>query len=70
VPTASAAGRAAFPSLDPDDTARWGGRIDYVLPGSTLVVDRSGVWRPVPRDTTALPASDHFPVWMDVRVRP
>ena len=70
VPTATAAGQAAFPSLDPDDTARWGGRIDYVLPSSTLSVDRSGVWRPTPRDTTALPASDHFPVWMDVRVRP
>ena len=70
VPTASAAGRAAFPALDPDATARWGNRIDYVLPSAALAVDSSGVWRPTPRDTTALPASDHFPVWMDVRVRP
>jgi endonuclease/exonuclease/phosphatase family metal-dependent hydrolase len=70
VPTASAAGRAAFPALDPDATARWGQRIDYVLPSTVLAVDSSAVWRPTPRDTTALPASDHFPVWMDVRVRP
>jgi len=67
-PTATAAGRAAFPDLDPDDTARWGSRVDYVLPSATLAVDTSGVWRPVSRDTTALPVSDHFPVWMDFRV--
>jgi len=67
-PTAAPAGRAAFPSLDPDATARWGRRVDYVLPSATLPVDTSGVWRPVPNDTTALPVSDHFPVWMDVRV--
>jgi len=67
-PTATSAGRAAFPRLDPDDTARWGRRVDYVLPSVTLAVDTSGVWRPVPRDTSALPVSDHFPVWLDVRV--
>jgi hypothetical protein len=67
-PTATSAGRAAFPRLDPDDTARWGSRVDYVLPSATLAVDTSGVWRPVPRDTSALPVSDHFPVWMDIRV--
>ncbi len=67
-PTASPTGQAAFPSLDPDDTARWGSRVDYVLPSANLTIDTSGVWRPVPRDTTALPASDHFPVWVDVSV--
>ena len=31
-PTADRAGQAAYPDLDPDDTARWGLRVDYVLP--------------------------------------
>ncbi len=69
-PTASPAGQAAFPSLDPDDTARWGKRVDYVLPSATLSVDTSGVWRPASPDSTALPVSDHFPVWMDLRAHP
>jgi endonuclease/exonuclease/phosphatase family metal-dependent hydrolase len=67
-PTAAPEGRAAFPDLDPDDTARWGSRVDYVLPSATLPVDTSGVWRPAPRDTAGLSVSDHFPVWMDLRV--
>jgi endonuclease/exonuclease/phosphatase family metal-dependent hydrolase len=69
-PTATTAGQAAFPSLDPDDTARWGKRVDYVLPSATLSVDTSGVWRPASPDSTALPVSDHFPVWMDLRPHP
>jgi len=69
VPTASAAGRQAFPDLAPDATARWGKRIDYVLPSMGLAVDSSGVARPTARDTSALPASDHFPVWVDLRAR-
>jgi endonuclease/exonuclease/phosphatase family metal-dependent hydrolase len=60
----------AFPDLAPDATAEWGGRIDYVLPSEGLSVHDSGVWRPTPRDTSALPASDHFPVWVDVRPAP
>ncbi len=67
VPTAASAGMNAFPDLTPDATARWGGRIDYVLPSEGLSVDDSGVWRPTERDTSAPPASDHFPVWVDVR---
>lgn len=59
--------RREFSGLDPDDTARWGKRVDYVLPSVTLTVDTSGVWRPE-SDTVAVPVSDHFPVWMDVRV--
>jgi endonuclease/exonuclease/phosphatase family metal-dependent hydrolase len=66
-PTATAAGRAAFPGLDPDDTVRWDSRVDYVLPSANLNIDTSGIWRPVPRDTTVLLVSDHFPVWMDLR---
>lgn len=69
-PTASPAGQAPFPNLDPDDTARWGSRVDYVLPSATLSIDTSGVWRPVSRDTTTVSASDHFPVWVDVHPRP
>jgi endonuclease/exonuclease/phosphatase family metal-dependent hydrolase len=73
VPTASRSAQKAFPGLDPDDTARWGKRVDYVLPSAALGVDTSGVWRPArptPRDTSALPVSDHFPVWVDVHPSP
>ena len=66
VPTATSAGMNAYPDLTPDATARWGGRIDYVLPSKGLSVVDSGVERPTPRDTSALPASDHFPVWLDL----
>lgn len=69
-PSASPASRSAFPSLDPHDTARWGKRVDYVLPSATLTVDTSGVWRPASSEASGLPVSDHFPVWMDVRVPP
>lgn len=67
-PTASPKGQSAFPDLDPDDTALWGKRVDYVLPSADLPVDSMGVWRPASRDTTVLPASDHFPVWVDVQI--
>jgi endonuclease/exonuclease/phosphatase family metal-dependent hydrolase len=70
VPTASPAGMNAFADLTPDATAEWGGRIDYVLPSVGLSVDDSGVWRPVARDTSAVPVSDHFPVWVDLAPRP
>ena len=84
-PRASSAGASAFRSLDPDDTARWGKRVDYVLPSANLSIDTSGVWRPdrdarqplgreagpalrpAEADSTMLPVSDHFPVWMDIR---
>lgn len=64
VPEADSAGRAAFPDLDPDDTARWGLRVDYVLPSTDLPVVDGGVDRP--RDPDAPAVSDHFPVWIDV----
>lgn len=69
-PIATPAGQAAFPTLDPDDTARWGSRVDYVLPSLNLIVDTSGVWRPVRQDSATIPVSDHFPVWVDVQIRP
>lgn len=70
VPTASPARQADYPDLDPDDTSRWEARIDYVLPAATVAVDESGVWRPNPARVPEVPVSDHFPVWMDVRVGP
>lgn len=51
--------------LDPDDTARFGLRVDYILPSTSLNPLASGVWRPVEEGT-----SDHFPVWMDLAVPP
>ncbi|MBB4061891.1 endonuclease/exonuclease/phosphatase family metal-dependent hydrolase [Salinibacter ruber] len=70
VPEASPARQADYPDLDPDDTSRWGARIDYVLPAATVAVDDAGVWRPAPARVPDVPVSDHFPVWVDVRVGP
>lgn len=58
--------------LDPDDTAMFKLRVDYILPGRTLGVLKSGVWREAPLDPEsgarlAFP-SDHFPVWMELLV--
>jgi len=39
-----------------------------VLPSATLTVDTSGAWRPASSEASGLPVSDHFPVWMVVRV--
>ncbi len=50
--------------LDPDDTAQWGLRIDYVLPSRELAVTGSGIVR-YPRGDSD-PPSDHFLVWVDV----
>lgn len=52
--------------LDPDDTARFGLRVDYVLPSRTLRPIRSGVWRHTPSGGDF--PSDHFPVWVDLGV--
>lgn len=65
VPVADSAGRAAYPDLDPDDTAQWGLRVDYVLPSENLTVRDGAIARPLPGST--IPAvSDHFMVWLDV----
>lgn len=68
-PVADSATQAAYPDLDPDDTAEWGLRVDYVLPSEGLTVKRSGVWRPVGADTAGVAVSDHFPVWIDIATR-
>jgi hypothetical protein len=65
--------------LDPDDTAMFRLRVDYVLPSVAIDVKTSGVWRvnPAPIEgkegvegvegRTGFP-SDHFPVWADLVV--
>lgn len=56
------------PGLNPDDTATFGLRVDYVLPSAHLEIIRSGVWR---HPTLSGPfPSDHFPVWADLRIPP
>ncbi|NBC17078.1 MAG: endonuclease/exonuclease/phosphatase family protein [Bacteroidetes bacterium] len=69
-PTADSLGQTVYPDLDPDDTAQWGLRVDYVLPSENLPVQGSGVYRPVGADTAGVAVSDHFPVWLDVAVPP
>jgi endonuclease/exonuclease/phosphatase family metal-dependent hydrolase len=66
VPTATDRGQQAFPELDADDTTPFGLRIDYALPSADLNVANAGVWRPAPADTSDLPVSDHFPVYVDI----
>ncbi|QXD17243.1 endonuclease/exonuclease/phosphatase family protein [Rhodocaloribacter litoris] len=58
-----AAGQSPFPDLDPDDTARWGLRVDYVLPSTGLTILDGGIDRP---DDPNAPLSDHFLVWLDL----
>ena len=41
------------PDLDPDDTARWGLRVDYVLPSDNLEVLGGEVVRPTDPDAPA-----------------
>ncbi|MDX1429996.1 MAG: endonuclease/exonuclease/phosphatase family protein, partial [Rhodothermales bacterium] len=65
VPIATQSGIDAYPELDPDDTAEWGLRVDYVLPSSDLEVLAGGVWR---RIGNGVSASDHFPVFLDIVV--
>jgi endonuclease/exonuclease/phosphatase family metal-dependent hydrolase len=52
--------------LDADDTARFGLRVDYILPSSGIRPLRGGVWRTLDAESP----SDHFPVWMDLAVSP
>jgi endonuclease/exonuclease/phosphatase family metal-dependent hydrolase len=54
----------AVPRLEPDMTAMFRLRVDYVLPSKGLEVGASGVWRMAPGGG-AFP-SDHFPVWVEV----
>ena len=66
VPTADSIGRTLFPEIDPDDTAKWGLRADYVLPSSNMKVVDGGVWRREP--AFDIEVSDHFPVWIDIQM--
>lgn len=52
--------------LDPDDTAWWGLRVDYVLPSVDLTIDGGAVHRETTDREEA--AHDHFPVWLDIVV--
>lgn len=66
----------AVPGLDPDDTSLFKLRVDYVLPSRDLEILGQGVWRggydivvnPDPKAEHDAFPSDHFPVWVDVRV--
>lgn len=55
--------------LDPDDTAFFALRVDYVLPARSIEIAACGIWRqpPTTGDTREFP-SDHFPVWADLAV--
>ena len=66
VPVADSMGRALFPEIDPDDTATWGLRADYVLPSSNTKVVDGGVWRRPP--AFDIEVSDHFPVWIEIQM--
>jgi len=68
VPRVDAGSMAAYPRLDPDDTAGWGLRVDYVLPSVNLRLLDGGIVRPLDSNTTGVPASDHFLVWIDVAI--
>lgn len=52
--------------LDRTDTARFGLRVDYVLPSASITITEAGVWRDA-GSFERFP-SDHFPVWADVIV--
>ena len=66
VPMVDSVGQSLFPEIDPDDTAMWGLRADYVLPSSNTTVVDGGVWlRPSAID---IEVSDHFPVWIEIQM--
>ena len=50
--------------LDDDDTAEWGMRADYVLPSRGLEISAGGIFRQQPGTRI----SDHFPVWVDLKI--
>jgi endonuclease/exonuclease/phosphatase family metal-dependent hydrolase len=52
--------------LDPDDTAQFGLRVDYVLPSTSVRVVGGGVFRPSSERRSG--PTDHYPVWLDLEV--
>lgn len=61
--------KRAMDGLGPSDTASFGLRVDYVLPGLTMTVQGGEVWREAPTGAEKFP-SDHFPVFLDITVPP
>lgn len=55
----------AYAKLDADDTARWGLRVDYLLPSRGCRVTDGAIERPAPE---APRSSDHFLVWVDLLI--
>jgi hypothetical protein len=60
----------AAEGLDATDTARFGLRVDYVLPSRGLEVIQTGIWtlEPAPRGGSEGFPSDHYPVWAELSV--
>jgi endonuclease/exonuclease/phosphatase family metal-dependent hydrolase len=65
-PEATSSAAAELPHLDPSDTARWGLRVDYVLPSAELEILDGGVWRH--SAGSEIKVSDHYPVWLDIAI--
>ncbi len=59
----------SLPGFDPADTASFKLRVDYVLPSKDIEIVGGEVWRHVPEGAAKFP-SDHFPVYLDVKVPP
>lgn len=55
-----------LPDLNPDDTAGFGLRVDYIIQSRTITVQKSAIWRRPPASGPF--PSDHFPVWADIIV--
>ena len=53
-----------YRSLDADDTAAWGMRVDYVLPSVDFDIIGGAIIRM--RKSGFRPVSDHFPVYLDL----
>ena len=77
VPTSDLPAEGEKGALTESDTADFGLRVDYVLPSTELEPLRSGVWRHPSQlwghglgksDGQIRFPSDHYPVWMDVRI--
>lgn len=66
---ATPASDVAVQGVGPEATCALGYRLDYVIPCRELAVGASGVWRLLPNSAGAAEfPSDHWPVWMELRV--
>ena len=57
-------------TLDADDTAAWGMRVDYVLPSTEFEIRGGAVVRPDLSDLDTASVSDHFLVYLDLTLVP